>query len=122
GLIPDLLVFQEKVVTERPADVQKIVATWFDVLAFIKSNEKEAVAIMAKVVEQKPEDYLAFMPGTKFFDLKANLHAFEKSNDDSSLAGSGKKIAGFLKSIDLIKTVPDFESALEPKFVKAVKK
>jgi NitT/TauT family transport system substrate-binding protein len=122
GLIPDLLVFQEKVVSERADEVQKIVATWFDVLAFIKSNEKEAVAIMAKVVEQKPEDYLAFMPGTKFFDLKANLHAFEKSNDDSSLAGSGKKIAGFLKGIDLIKTIPDYESALEPKFVKAMKK
>ncbi|MBC8094303.1 MAG: ABC transporter substrate-binding protein, partial [Akkermansiaceae bacterium] len=122
GLIPDLLVFQEKVATERAAEVQKIVATWFDVLAFIKSNEKEAIEIMAKVVEQKPEDYLAFMPGTKFFDVDANLHAFEKRADDSSLAGSGKKIAEFLKGIDLIKTVPDFESALEPKFVKALKK
>jgi len=122
GLIPDLLVFQEKVVTERPADVQKIVATWFDVLAFIKSNEKEAVAIMAKVVEQKPDDYLAFMPGTKFFDVKANLHAFEKRGDDSSLSGSGKKIAAFLKGLDLIKTIPDYDAALEPKFVEAVKK
>ena len=122
GLIPDLLVFQEKVVTERPADVQKIDATWFDVLAFIKSNEKEAVAIMAKVVEQKPDDYLAFMPGTKFFDVKANLHAFEKRGDDSSLSGSGKKIAAFLKGLDLIKTIPDYDAALEPKFVEAVKK
>jgi NitT/TauT family transport system substrate-binding protein len=122
GLIPDLLVFQEKVATERAEEVQKIVATWFDVLAFIKSNEKEAVAIMAKVVEQKPEDYLAFLPGTKFFDLKANLNAFEKRSDDSSLAGSGKKIAEFLKGIDLIKTVPDYEASLEPKFVKALKK
>ncbi len=122
GLIPDLLVFQEKVAAERADEVQKIVATWFDVLAFIKSNQKEAIEIMAKVVEQKPEDYLAFMPGTKFFDVKANLHAFEKRSDDSSLAGSGKKIAEFLKSQDLIKTVPDFESALEPKFVKALKK
>src|SRR5580765_5975693 len=38
GLIPDLLVFQEKVVNERGDDVQKIVATWFDVVAFIKSH------------------------------------------------------------------------------------
>src|SRR5205085_957213 len=55
GLIPDLLVFQEKGVTERAEDVQK-------------------------------------------------------------------KIADFLKAQDLMKTVPDFESALEPKFVKAMKK
>lgn len=122
GLIPDLLVFQEKVAAERAADVQKIVATWFDVLAFIHSNEKEAVKIMAKVVEQKPDDYLAFMPGTRFFDLNANLHAFEKRADDASLAGSGKKISVFLKGLDLMKTLPDYEAALEPKFVRALKK
>jgi len=115
-------VFQEKVMMEREADVQKIVAAWFDVMAYIKSNEKDAVKIMAKVVEQKPADYLAFMPGTKFFDLEANLKAFEKSDDHSSLAGSGKVIAEFLKSLDLIKKIPDYEAALEPKFVKALKK
>lgn len=122
GLIPDLLVFQEKIVTERADEVQKIVAAWFDAVAFIKSHEDDAIKIMAKVVEQKPEDYKAFLPGTKFFDLEANLKAFEKSSDHTSLAGSGKVIADFLKGVDLIKTVPDFEAALEPKFVKALKK
>jgi NitT/TauT family transport system substrate-binding protein len=122
GLIPDQLVFQEAVVKERADEVQKIVATWFDVVSFIKSHEDEAVKIMAKVVEQKPEDYKGFLPGTKFFDLKANLEAFEPSTDDKSLVGSGKKIAVFLKEKALIKSVPDFEGALEPKFVKALKK
>jgi len=122
GLIPDLLVFQEKVVAEREAEVQQIVATWFDVIAFIKSNEKEAVSIMAKVVEQKPADYLAFMPGTKFFDLDENLNAFKKNDSHTSLVGSGNVIAGFLKSFDLIKTLPDLEAALEPKFVRTLKK
>lgn len=122
GLIPDLLVFQEKIVTERADEVQKIVAAWFDAVAFIKSHEDDAIKIMAKVVEQKPEDYKAFLPGTKFFDLEANLKAFEKSSDHTSLAGSGKVIADFLKGVDLIKTVPDFEAALEPKFVKSLKK
>jgi len=122
GLIPDLLVFQEKVVTERAAEVQKIVAAWFDAVAFIKSNEDEAIKIMAKVVEQKPEDYKAFLPGTKFFGLDENLKAFEKSEAHSSLAGSGKVIAEFLKGLDLIKTIPDYEAALEPRFVKALKK
>ncbi len=57
-----------------------------------------------------------------FFDLEANLKAFEKRSDDASLAGSGKKISVFLKSLDLIKTMPDYEAALEPKFVQALKK
>jgi NitT/TauT family transport system substrate-binding protein len=122
GLIPDLLVFQSKVVSEDATDVQKVVDTWFDVVDFVKNHQDEAVAIMAKVVEQKPEDYKVFLPGTKFFDLKANLNTFEKRDDDTSLFGSGRTIAEFLKSVGLIKTIPDYASALEPKFVKAVKR
>jgi NitT/TauT family transport system substrate-binding protein len=122
GWIPDLLVFHEKILSQRASEVQGIVNAWFEVVAFIRSNEKEAVKIMAKVVEQKPEDYLGFLPGTKFFDLKANLHAFEHRDDDTSLTGSGKKIAAFLKGVDLIKTIPNYESALEPKFVKSARK
>lgn len=123
GLIPDLLVFQEKTIAERPTEVQAIVATWFEVVSFIQSKESEAVKIMAKVVEQKPADYQAFLPGTKFFDLAANLEAFEKKEKDpKSLYGSGKVISDFLKGLDLIKTVPNYGAALEPKFVRALKK
>jgi NitT/TauT family transport system substrate-binding protein len=122
GLIPDLLVFQDKVVKERADDVQKIVATWFDVLAFIKTHHEEAVRIMAGVVEQKPADYEAFLPGTKLFDLDMNLKAFEKSDDPTSLAASGKLISAFLKKVGMLQTTPDYESALDPEFVRALKK
>jgi NitT/TauT family transport system substrate-binding protein len=122
GLIPDLAVCRTSVVEERPADIQNFVNTWFDVTAFLKSNQDEAVAIMAKVVEQPPDAYKAFMPGTKFFDLPMNLNGFEKrANDDSSLSGSGKTIAEFLVKVGQIKQVPDYDAALEPKFIKAVK-
>jgi NitT/TauT family transport system substrate-binding protein len=121
GLIPDLLVFKADVAQSRAAEIQKIVNTWFEVVAYIKENQADAVKIMAKVVEQKPEDYAVFLPGTKFFDLKANLEAFQKSSDHKSLIGSGKTIGDFLKGLDQIKKVPDYEAALESKFVKAVK-
>lgn len=122
GLVPDIAVFHDKVLKERSDDVQAAVKSYFEIVEFIKSHEDEAVAIMAKVVEQPPADYKAFMPGTKFFDLKQNLHAFEKRDDDSSLYGSGKTIAEFLTSADQIKKVPDYAAALEPKYVKALAK
>jgi NitT/TauT family transport system substrate-binding protein len=122
GLIPDLLVFKESVVTKRDADVQKIVNVWFEVVDFIKKNEDEAVKIMAKVVEQKPEDYKQFLPGTKFFDLKANIRAFTKDSDVHSLYGSGAVIQDFLISTGLQKKKANYEAALEPKFVNAAKK
>lgn len=122
GLVPDILVFHGKVLKERPEDVQAAVKSYFEIVDFIRNHEDEAVAIMAKVVEQPPADYKAFLPGTKFFDLQQNLNAFEKRDDDSSLYGSGKTIAEFLKSADQTKKVPDYGAALEPKFVKALAK
>lgn len=122
GLIPDLVVFRKKILDERSADVQAVVKSYFEIVDFIRTNEDEAVAIMAKVVEQPPADYKAFMPGTKFFDLEQNLNAFAKRDDDSSLYGSGKTIAEFLKSTDQIKKIPDYGAALEPKYVEALKK
>jgi aliphatic sulfonates family ABC transporter substrate-binding protein len=122
GLIPDLAVCRTSVVEQRPKDIQNLVNTWFDIIAFLKANQDEAVAIMAKVVEQPPDAYKAFMPGTRFFDLPMNLKSFEKRpNDDSSLAGSGKTISEFLVSVGQIKKVPDYDAAIDPKFIKAVK-
>lgn len=122
GLVPDIVVFHDKVLKERSDDVQAAVKSYFEIVDFIRNHEDEAVAIMAKVVEQPPADYKAFMPGTKFFDLKENLNAFEKRDDASSLYGSGRIIAEFLKSADQIKKVPDYAGSLEPKYVKALAK
>lgn len=121
GLIPDLLVFRKDAVDQRGEDIQKVVAAWFDVVQFIKSSEPEAVSIMSRVVEQKPEDYKSFLPGTRFFNLEANLRAFENRKDHSSLYGSGQTIGEFLKKVEMIKEVPDHAAAIEPRFVKAVK-
>ena len=58
---------------------------------------RQSVEERGQVVEQPPADYKAFMPGTKFFDLKENLNAFEK-RDDVTLAEcldmAGDKTAG----------------------------
>jgi len=122
GLIPDIALCRTSVVESRPEDIQKLVAVWFDVIDYLQKHHDEAVAIMAKVVEQPPDAYKAFMPGTKFFDLQMNLKSFDKRpNDNSSLAGSGKSISEFLVSAGQIKKVPDYDAAIEPKFIKAVK-
>ena len=47
GAIPDLLVMSQTVIDERPDDVQAIVKTWFDTLAFMEENPERADEIMA---------------------------------------------------------------------------
>jgi preprotein translocase subunit SecE len=44
-----------------------------------------------------------------------------RPDDNSSLSGSGKSISEFLVSAGQIKKVPDYDAAIDPTFIKAVK-
>ncbi len=95
GLIPDLLVAQEKSIKTKRKDLLGMVKAWFDTEKFIRDNPDEAVKIMSKVVSLKPEEYKVFLPGTKFFDAAANKAALNPA-DAKSLTAVTPAIAGFL--------------------------
>jgi len=122
GLIPDMLVFHEDVVEARGEEIQKIVEVWFEVMAFIEANPDEAYAIMAKKVNQKPEDYKEFISGTRFFSIEDNLEAYKKADSNVSLYGSGKSISEFYVKVPAleIEAAPDYAAAIEPKFIEAL--
>lgn len=117
GLIPDLLVFKESVVKDRPDDVQKIIDAWFDALAYFQDHEQESIELMAKKAETTPEDFKLGLESIKLFTAADNANAFEVRDDYTSLAYTGKKTAEFLKGLDMISSIPDVETLLEPKFV-----
>lgn len=123
GLIPDMLVFHDDVVAKRGDDIKKIVAVWFEVMEFIKTNPDEAYAIMAKKVGQTPENYATFISGTRFFTLEDNLKAYAESADATSLYGSGKTISDFYLKVPALEITeaPDYAKALDASFVEALK-
>lgn len=112
GLIPDLLVAQEKALKGKRKDFVGMVKAWYDTEKFIRENPDEAVKIMAKVVSMKPEEYKVFLPGTRFFDEKANQEALA-GNGDKSLAAVGPTIAKFLQDNKLIEGKPDFAKGID---------
>ncbi|MFC5701342.1 ABC transporter substrate-binding protein [Cohnella faecalis] len=117
GLIPDLLVFKESVVKNRPEDVQKIVDAWFDALNYFKEHEQESIELLAKHAETSPEDFKLGLESIKLFTAQDNVAAFEKKDDYTSLSYTGNKTAEFLKKLDMISDIPDIDALLEPKFV-----
>ncbi|WP_199613978.1 ABC transporter substrate-binding protein [Paenibacillus alkalitolerans] len=117
GLIPDLLVFKEEVVKNRPDDVQKIVDAWFDALADFQKNPEEGLAIMAEKAETSIEDYKLGMESIKLFSPEENVKAFESGEEYTSLVFTGQKTAEFLKKLDMIGSIPNVEELLEPSFV-----
>lgn len=106
GLIPDLLVAQEKSIAAKRKDFVGMVKAWFETEKFIREKPAEATAIMAKVVSMKPADYQVFLPGTKFFDAAANQAALDPANQ-ASLQAVAPTIASFLLEHKLIDGKPD---------------
>lgn len=120
GLIPDLLVAQEKALQAKRKDFVGMIKAWYDSEKFIRTNPDEAAKIMAKVVGMPADEYKIFLPGTRFFDQKANLQAFGPASDPTSLLGVGPTIAKFLLDNKLMEGKVDFAKGLDASLVKEV--
>lgn len=121
GLIPDLLVFQKKVVTAHPQDIQNIVDAWYDMMAWWRAHPDQAVAIMAARTNSPVSFYKGFIKGTRIFDAKEAVAAFTQSPKMTSLYTSGDAICGFLTHVQppQIDKTPNYGATLDPRFVKA---
>jgi NitT/TauT family transport system substrate-binding protein len=120
GLVPDLLVVQEKSLAANRKDFVGMVKAWYDVEEFIRTKPDEAVKIMAKIVEMSPEEYKVFLPGTKFFGEKTNLEAFGPASQPKSLLNVAPVIMKFLEDNKLVEGKPDFAKAIDASLVKEV--
>ncbi|MFG2036524.1 ABC transporter substrate-binding protein [Dactylosporangium sp. NPDC048998] len=121
GAIPDTLSFQSKFVADHPDQVQAVVQTWFDTLAWMQANPAEAVSIMAKRGGVSDADYKTYDAGTTIFTKEQNLAAFEPGSDATHLDFQAGKIAEFLVNTKLVESKPPLDALIEPKFVKAVR-
>lgn len=101
GAIPDHLVFTAEFVAAHPAEVQAMVKTWFDTLAWITAHHDEAVAIMAKKGGVSVADYLAYDNGTTIFTLAQNLSAFAPGADATHLPKQAQDVSNFLTGTGL---------------------
>jgi NitT/TauT family transport system substrate-binding protein len=120
GAIPDHLVFTSDFVADHAQQVQAVVQTWYDALAWIKANPEQAVEIMAKRAGVSVTDYKTYDAGTTIFTREQNLAAFESGSTPANLDFQAKSIAEFLVSSKLVDTAPPLDGLFEPKFVKAV--
>lgn len=120
GAIPDHLVFTAAFVKDHPTEVQAVVKTWFDTLAWIKANPDAAIGIMAKKAGVSAADYQSYDAGTTIFTREQNLAAFTPGSTPANLDFQARSIAEFMVSAKLVDTAPPLDGLLEPKFVQAV--
>jgi NitT/TauT family transport system substrate-binding protein len=120
GAIPDLLVVSQKLIDSRPDQVQALVNTWFDILAFIDTNPDRANEIMAKRASVSDTEFEKYTKGTKIFTIEENLEAFSAGGDDMKyMPYSAQQMADFMVEVGFIPEAPDLEAILDDQFVKA---
>ncbi|HEY9879247.1 MAG TPA: ABC transporter substrate-binding protein [Leptolyngbyaceae cyanobacterium] len=119
GAIPDLLVVSQKLIDERPDQVQALVNTWFDVLKFIEENPERANEIMAKRASISDEEFERYLAGTRFFTVEDNLGAFQSGSDMKSMPFAAEKMSSFMTEVGLISDKPDLTKLFNEQFVKA---
>lgn len=112
GLIPDLLVAQDKAIKAKRKELVGMIKAWFETVKFIADKPDEAAQIMSKVVSLKPDEYKVFLPGTKFFDAAANKTALD-GKGPQSLVGVAPTISSFLLEHKLIDGKPDAAKGID---------
>jgi NitT/TauT family transport system substrate-binding protein len=119
GAIPDHLVFDATFVDEHPEQVQAIVDTWFDTVAWIAANQDAAIKIMAAKGGVSVTDYQSYNAGTTIFTREQNLTAFTPGQTPANLDFQARSIARFLLEAGLVDEEPPLDGLLDDRFVKA---
>jgi NitT/TauT family transport system substrate-binding protein len=119
GAIPDHLVFSSAFVSGHHKEIQALVQTWYDTLAWITANKDKAIAIMAKRAGVSTADYRTYDAGTTIFTREQNLAAFRPGGTPANLDFQAASIADFLVDTKLVDKKPDLGGLFDPQFVKA---
>ncbi|MEM8830825.1 MAG: ABC transporter substrate-binding protein [Cyanobacteria bacterium P01_G01_bin.19] len=119
GLIPDLLVVSQKLIDEKPDQVQGLVNSWFDTLDFMEQNPEKSDEIMAARADVTVEELELFKEGTKIFTIEENLEAFSEGDSMKHMPFAAPKMAEFMVNVGFIPEAPDLTKIFDDRFVKA---
>lgn len=97
GLIYDVLAVSPSSLAQRTDDWKKVAKVWYRIVDFLNNpaTRDEAVKIMASRVNLAPEEYKAFLDGTKILTLEEAKKTFKDGAGLDSIYGSGRMVDKF---------------------------
>nr|WP_320011943.1 ABC transporter substrate-binding protein [uncultured Desulfobulbus sp.] len=121
GLIYDTLTVSPASLMKNRAEWQKVVAAWYDVVAYMQdpANEKEMLEILSSRVDLKPEEYKPFLLGTKILSLPESLAVLQKGADLTSLYGSSENVNTFFVANKVYTEPVKVKKTIDSSFTKA---
>ncbi|MEW6406767.1 MAG: ABC transporter substrate-binding protein [Chloroflexota bacterium] len=119
GLFPDVIVFRENVVRERPDDIRAFLQAWFEAVEYRLQNPEETRQIVAKYTGL-PLDQVVIDDQIRIFNLQDNQAVFQTEATGSSLSlwQAAQINAEFQAQAGSMSKMPDFASFLDASFLK----
>lgn len=107
------LAFDAAVIRQRPEDVRRTAAAYFEAFAYLREHPREAYALMAQAEGVSPEEFAAHAEGLRYLDLNANMVLFGQGR----LAALSRDIGAFLLRQGVIRSLPDAADILDGSFL-----
>ncbi len=97
GLIYDVLAVSPSSLSAREEDWKKIARVWYKIVDYLSdpATKADAIKIMSARVNLPPEEYTAFVGGTKILTLDEAKKAFKPGAGLDSIYGSGEVVNRF---------------------------
>ncbi|KRC01385.1 nitrate ABC transporter substrate-binding protein [Hydrogenophaga sp. Root209] len=121
GLIADVLVFDDKVIKAKPAEITNIMKAYLDGMAYMKAKPAEAHKIIGKFMGVSAAEVKEQLTGVYNIPLAEMPKAFAPAKETTSYYASGEIIGQLLKAKGQITAVPATEATFDASLVKALK-
>ena len=116
------LIVTQTLIDERPDQVQALVNTWFDILAFIEENPERADEIMAQRADVTIEELQLLKEGTKIFTIEENLEAFSDGDNMKHMPFAAQQMTQFMLDVGFIESAPDLTTILDDQVCKSLRR
>ncbi|MBD1936798.1 ABC transporter substrate-binding protein [Microcoleus sp. FACHB-68] len=119
GLIPSVIVFDNKVLSNRPNDIQAFSRAWFQAIDYWQSNPEESNTLISKKLKIKLEE--VSLDGIDLFSRQDNLKAMTPGTTTESLYYTAKLYADFYIRTGGLSAAPDIQKIIDSSFVQQLK-
>jgi NitT/TauT family transport system substrate-binding protein len=117
-LIVDVLAFNTKIVSEHPADIQKMVNCVLQAINYWKQHPQESDDIMAPHFQVSPAQYARVLSGANLCDLARNRAYFGTSQAPGPIFNVAKRASQIWREAGTIQQPVSPDSIVVTKFVK----
>jgi NitT/TauT family transport system substrate-binding protein len=117
GVIADTIGIRKDFIEKNPQAVKAFVKSWYDALDYYKNNQDEAIAIMAKSMDQTADEFKAALTGVQYYDQAKNKEYFGTKEKPGKLRELTELSSKLWMQYKLIDKQPNIDDLIDYSFI-----